>query len=108
VTEVITRYIGHRPRHPKTNPEPQDEPALLRSNAFSRFTAREFAMEFERDVSSIIGHVYSMSVSPKSAFGNRIGIFEQDLRETLLRANPSGVFKERLETEVTIARVARA
>jgi hypothetical protein len=74
----------------------------------SQFTAREFSLEFERDAPSIIGHVYSMSVSPKSAFGNRIGVFERDLREALLRANPSGVFKERLETEVTIARVARA
>jgi hypothetical protein len=42
--------------------------------------------------------------SPRSAFGDRTAFFERDLTDALLRANPSGVFKERLETEVLIAR----
>jgi ubiquinone/menaquinone biosynthesis C-methylase UbiE len=103
-SEVIARYLGARPRHPRTNPEPQNEPALLRSAAFSRFTASEFAMDFERDVPSIIGYVYSMSVSPRSAFGERVAAFERELSEALLRASPSGVFREHLETEVIVAR----
>jgi SAM-dependent methyltransferase len=107
-SEVIARYLGHRPRHHQTNPEPENEPALLRSGAFSRFAAREFAMDFERDVPSIIAHVYSISVSPKSAFGKRSAMFERDLTEALLSANRSGVFKERVETEVVIARMTRA
>ena len=61
-------------------------------------------MEFERDVLSIIGNIYSMSTSPKSAFGDRAALFERDLTESLLRSNPSGVFKEQLETQVVIAR----
>lgn len=108
VGEAIARYLGKAPRHPQKHPEPEHEPALLRSSAFSRFTAREFAMDFERDVPSILGYVYSMSISPKSAFGDRIDAFEQDLTEALLAANPSGVFKERLETEVVIARMEQA
>jgi hypothetical protein len=107
-TEIVARYLGHRPRHPRTNPEPENEPALLRCGAFSRLTTCEFAMQYERDVPSIVGHVYSMSVSPRSAFGDRIGSFERELREALLSANPSGVFKERLETQLVIARVPGA
>jgi ubiquinone/menaquinone biosynthesis C-methylase UbiE len=106
-SEVIARYLGPRLRHPRTNPEPQNEPALLRSGAFSRFTAREFSMDFERDVPSIIGYVYSMSTSPRSAFGDRIAAFERDLSAALLRASSSGVFQEHLETEVIVARVTR-
>ena len=45
-----------------------------------------------------------MSTSPKSAFGDRAALFELDLTESLLRSNPSGVFKEQLETQVVIAR----
>lgn len=108
VCEVIIHFLGTPPRHPQKHPEPEHEPALLRSGGFSRFTAREFAMDFERDVASILGYVYSMSISPKSAFGDRIDAFEKDLTEALLGANPSGVFKERLETEVVIARAASA
>ena len=102
--EVIVRFLGDRSRHPMMNPEPTDEPAMLRSRAFSQFTAREFAIDLERDVASIIGYIYSISGSPKSAFGRRIASFERELTEALLRSNPSGVFKERTETEVTIAR----
>ncbi|WP_129646247.1 class I SAM-dependent methyltransferase [Peristeroidobacter agariperforans] len=102
--EVIVRYLGPRARHPQMNPEPENEPSLLRSGTFSRFTVREFSMQFERDVPSIIGNIYSMSTSPRSAFGDRAALFERDLTESLLRLNPSGVFKEQLETQVVIAR----
>jgi ubiquinone/menaquinone biosynthesis C-methylase UbiE len=106
--EVLARYIGHRLRHAQMNPEPENEPALRRSRAFSQFTSREFVMNFERDVPSIIGHIYSMSTSPRSAFGERIASFERDLTAALLDVKPSGVFRERLETAVTIARLMPA
>jgi ubiquinone/menaquinone biosynthesis C-methylase UbiE len=101
--EVIVRYLGPLARRRQMNSEPEDEPSLLRSGAFSRFTVREFSMKFKRDVPSVIGNVYSMSTSPKSAFGDRAALFERDLTETLLNSNPSGVFKEQLETRVLIA-----
>jgi ubiquinone/menaquinone biosynthesis C-methylase UbiE len=102
--EVVVRYIGTQGRHAKMNAEPEHEPALLRSGTFSQFTTREFAMEIERDIPSIIGYGYSTSTSPRSAFGERAPQFERELTEVLLSANPSGVFKERVETEVLIAR----
>jgi ubiquinone/menaquinone biosynthesis C-methylase UbiE len=102
--ELLVGYLGDRPRHQQMNPEPENEPALLRSGMFSRFTIREFSMEFKRDVQSIIGCIYSISTSPPSAFGDRKAFFEQDLTRALLRTNPSGVFEERLETQVLIAR----
>jgi hypothetical protein len=105
---VVARYLGSRLRHEKMNDEPAHEPALLRSGAFSRFTTREFTMELERDAPSIIGCVYSMSISPKSAFGEHAATFEHELTQALLSANPTGVFRERLETEVLIAPVIKA
>jgi SAM-dependent methyltransferase len=107
VHEVVARYLGNRPRHPKKHVELEHEPALLRSDAFSRFATREFAMDIERDVPSIIGYVYSMSTAPKSAFGERASAFERELSQLLLSVKPSGVFRERVETEVLIARVMR-
>ena len=106
--KVVVRYLGPRARHHQMNPEPENEPALLRSRTFSRFTTKEFAMELERDVSAIIGNVYSISTSPKSAFGDRAARFERDLTEALLRSNPSGVFREQLETQVVIVRKSGA
>lgn len=102
---VVARYLGAQRRHANMNVEPEHEPALLRSGTFSRFTTREFAVDFERDIASIIGYVYSTSISPRSAFGDRAPLFEQELTRELLAANPSGVFNERVETEILIARL---
>jgi ubiquinone/menaquinone biosynthesis C-methylase UbiE len=105
--EVVARYLGHRTRHQSMSAESKHEPALRRSAAFSQFTAREFATEFERDVASIIGCLYSMSSSPRSTFGERLAMFERELTEALWRMNPSGVFQERVETEVLVAPIMR-
>ena len=100
---VIDRYLGVRHRHVSMHAEAEHEPALRRSVVFDRFTAREFAMGIDRDVHSIIGYVYSLSTSPRSAFGDRAPQFEQELTRALLAASPSGTFTERVETEVLIA-----
>lgn len=105
---VAARYTGARSRHPKMHAEAKHEPALLRSDTFSRFTTREFAIEIDRDIPSIIGNVYSTSLSPRSAFGERAPLFEHELTKALLAANPAGIFRERVETEVLIARVNRS
>lgn len=104
VHDVIARYVTPQDRHPAKSPELAHEPALLRSAAFREFTATEYAMDFERDIASIIGYAYSMSTSPRSAFGTRIAAFEKELSEELLKISPSGIFRERIETELIVAK----
>lgn len=49
--QIVARYLGQRTRHPKSNPqEPEHEPALVRSEYFSNFTAHEFPSTITRDV----------------------------------------------------------
>lgn len=101
---VVTAFLGKRPRHPGANPqEPEHEPALRRSKHFSDFTVREFHSEIVRDIASIQGYLYSTSGAAKPLFGDRTAEFERALRDALLKLNPSGIFRERLETEVQIA-----
>ncbi len=102
--EVIARYLGKRSRHPDMHPEPKHEPALLRSEFFADFIAREFSTCVERDIRSIIGHTYSLSSSPRSSFGARAPEFEAELTKALLSLNPTGRFIERVDTEVMLAR----
>jgi len=104
--EVVSRYVTPRARHPSKSPELAHEPSLLRSAAFSEFTPTEYAMEFERDIASIIGYAYSMSNSPKSDFGTRAADFERELSSELLKMSPSGIFRERVETELIVAKRA--
>jgi ubiquinone/menaquinone biosynthesis C-methylase UbiE len=106
--EIVTKFLGPRTRHPGANPqEPKHEPALLRSEYFSEFTASEFPITFTRNVESIVGYVYSLSSSTRAAFGDAADIFETELSRALLELNPSGVFTETVETEVVLARKRR-
>lgn len=102
--QVITRFLGKRALHPRANPEREHEPALLRSQSFSVFTSHEFTSEISRDIPSILGYTYSASSSTKAHFGDNLAGFEAALREALLELNPSGLFHERIETEVVVAR----
>lgn len=101
--QVVARFLGPRGRHPMTNAEPEHEPSLQRSKCFSAFTAREFPGDITRDVASILGYLYSASGSARPLFGDRAAEFEAALSEALLSLNPSGVFNERIETEVLVA-----
>jgi len=102
---VITRFLGPRTRHPKSNPqEPTNEPALLRSGSFVEFTFQAFPNTITRDVASIIGCVFSISSSARPLFGKDAETFEAALAKALFDLNPSGIFHERTETEVTLAR----
>jgi hypothetical protein len=100
---VALRFLGPRRPHPRRNPEPTHEPALRRSKHFARFTEQEFTTEIVRDVASIVGCVYSLSYAARPKFGDRAEAFEAALTEALLALDPSGVFHERLETEVLVA-----
>ena len=103
--QIVAKFLGPRNRHPRSNPqEPEHEPALVRSEYFSNFTAHEFPSTITRDINSIVGCVYSISSSAKPLFGDKAKAFEGELTEALLSLNPAGVFKEQVETEVLIAR----
>jgi ubiquinone/menaquinone biosynthesis C-methylase UbiE len=102
--QVVAKILGPRTRHPKSNPqEPEHEPALIRSEYFSNFTAHEFPSTITRDVNSIIGCVYSKSNSARPLFGDNAKAFEAELTKALLSLNPAGVFNEHVETEIVIA-----
>ena len=104
---VIGRFLAPHERGPGANPkEPEHEPALLRSPTFHGFTSQAFAGELTRDIAGVIGYVYSTSGAARPRFGDRAAEFEAELTSALLELNPSGVFKERIETEVIIARKA--
>ncbi len=102
--QIAAKFLGPRTRHPKSNPqEPENEPALVRSEYFSNFAAQEFPSTITRDINSIVGCVYSRSSSAKPLFGDKAKAFEAELTKSLLSLNPAGVFNEQVETEVVIA-----
>ncbi|HEY5007428.1 MAG TPA: class I SAM-dependent methyltransferase [Caulobacteraceae bacterium] len=99
---VVRRYMGEQPWHPQRNREPRHEPALERSQ-FAITSYIEFPTHLTRDLDSIIGCLYSNSSSTRRLLAGRETAFEADIREAMLRLNPTGVFHETLETGVLVA-----
>jgi hypothetical protein len=48
----------------------------------------------ERDIDSLIGHLWSTSFAARPHFGERVDEFEAELRTELLRLHPDGRFVE--------------
>lgn len=103
---VVERFLGPRRPHPGRNAEPEHEPALRRASHFSAFETRTFETAFTRDRGSVLGAVYSLSYAARQRFGDDAPAFETALSEALLAMNPTGLFHERVETEVIVARRA--
>jgi SAM-dependent methyltransferase len=101
--EVLAKFGVHKGWHPSASPERKHEPALLRSVHFSNFTVRAFGTQVVRDIPSVIGCVFSMSYASTVVLGAQAEAFRDDLAAALRDANPSGVFRETLETEVILA-----
>lgn len=101
---IVEAFLGERPHHRLANPELKNEPALERSPDFGPPQFTIFDVTVTREIPSILGCIYSMSVSPPSAFGDRRHAFEAELRAALRDAAPDGRFVETIEIEVTIAR----
>jgi SAM-dependent methyltransferase len=105
---TAARYLGRAGRHPMKHPESAHEPSLLRSGCFCDFTVRAFAFSMRRDVASVLDLVFSSVIATRPMFGDRLPAFEAELTEALLRLDPSGIFEQRIETEVYVARRSRA
>ncbi|MGW4498795.1 class I SAM-dependent methyltransferase [Micromonospora sp. NPDC004336] len=59
----------------------------------------------ERSADDVVAYVFSRSDSAPHLFGDRLSLFERDLRDLLREASPAGVFAEQVpDTEIKIWR----
>jgi len=68
------------------------------------FTVREFDVEHEWTVESLLGFLRSTSVLSRHALGDRHAAFETAVRAALLAADPSGRYRETLRFGYTVGR----
>lgn len=68
---------------------------------------REYGTDHRWGVRETIGYLYSIHFAAPYRLGDRIDAFERELRESLLRLNPEGVFRERIASHLSIARKPR-
>lgn len=105
VKKVVKDWLGEKRRagsgyYQVTEKKHQD---YLRGSQFQRFHFGDFCFEYEWNVDSIIGYLYSTSFCNKTILGDRAKLFERDLKKSLLNLNPEGVFTETIEVSYFFA-----
>lgn len=103
---VIKKWLGEKRRAGGSvyvAPKERHEIVITRS-AFKQMET--YRLEYQRswDMDSLIGHLYSTSFCSIAVLGDKREGFEKDLRETLLKLNPSGKFTEDVAIEAYLAR----
>lgn len=102
---VIQRWLGEVRRAGSstyTNRQERHEVVIARS-PFNRLETYELKYRRRWDIESIIGHLYSTSFCSIAVLGDKREPFEKDLRETLLKLEPSGQFFEDVHIEALLA-----
>lgn len=103
-TEVIQR-VRSRYLPPANLPgqDGQTHAEVFARSPFSDVAVTCFSQLVERDVDSLVGLQLSYSFSAPALLGKALDAFTADLRTELLKANPTGQFREEVLSEVIVA-----
>lgn len=105
VRTVIRRWLGEARRAGTATyvePEERHEEVIARSPFGLMET---YTLDYQRvwNLDGIVGHLYSTSFSSVAVLGEKREPFEEDLRTTLLRIEPSGRFTEDVRLQALLA-----
>jgi hypothetical protein len=104
IVELRRRYLGPDTRAGRSirNSSPDGEDAIFIDAGFA--SAREIIVPdgrvLERTVDDLVAMRFSSSPTAPHLFGDRVGVFEADLRQLLAEASSSGLFSVRLPDNI--------
>jgi hypothetical protein len=107
--EVWDRWVmaGAAAAHPAAHQPVLTSGQIFAGAGFEDVTEDEFDMPHIWTVESLIGYAYSTSVLSRQALGEQVGMFEADLRRTLLACDPRNVYPARVRFWCAVGRRPR-
>jgi ubiquinone/menaquinone biosynthesis C-methylase UbiE len=103
IRQTVKKWLGPERKAGKdgtyTHPKKRFE-AYLKESAFSGYEEANFTVDRSWTLDEIIGYLYSTSLASPTVLGDKKGRFEADLRESLLKIEPTGRFKELATIEI--------
>jgi len=94
--KIVQKYLGEERRAGKNKFKESGErwETIVGRSPFNCVTIKEVAIVRHWNIESIIGYVFSTAFAAPHLFGNQLHKFEQELKNTLLKLNPKGTFRE--------------
>lgn len=105
--EIIQKYLGKKRRAGNsffTNKSNKTFKELLIDSPFNECEEWIHEYTYEWTNESIINILYSTSFASKDLLGDKVQKFENELKTKLLEIEPSGVYKEKIQVEVLLAK----
>ncbi|HEX9896203.1 MAG TPA: class I SAM-dependent methyltransferase [Dehalococcoidales bacterium] len=105
IDKVIKKWLGQERRAGSgfyKQPLRRYEEVISESR-FKKIEFWEHELSIVNDIDWIVGNIYSSSMANPNVLGDRREKFEKDLRETLLKQNPSGKFTSNDKVTAIIA-----
>ncbi|OGN01040.1 MAG: hypothetical protein A3B91_02920 [Candidatus Yanofskybacteria bacterium RIFCSPHIGHO2_02_FULL_41_29] len=105
VAETIKKYLGEKRRAGNSfYQEPKERfEVIIQRSKFQGFEIFSNKYQQRWTTDEIIGFLSSTSYASRRLFGERIDEFEKELRDKLLKLNPSGFFTETVVSEAYLA-----
>ena len=104
VAECLKKHVGdRRPPARRQRPGFTKQHADFLIPAGFRLENFDYPTDFSWQIDEVVGYLHSISFASRGVLGDKYEAFERELRDVLSRANPSGVFHQRLDFFLTIA-----
>lgn len=95
VREVIEKWVGRKRKNSKWMQEKyKGHEEIMKESRFSLIKQGEIKYKKIYSLEEIVGFLYTTSYCNKALLGDRLLLFEEDLKNTLLRINSDGKFEE--------------
>jgi ubiquinone/menaquinone biosynthesis C-methylase UbiE len=105
IQQTVKKWLGEERKAGTegifTHPEKRFE-AYLKESEFGNYEEAHYSIERSWSIDEIIGYMYSTSLASPPVLGEKKDAFEADLREQLLKIEPTGCYKEPVEIVVNI------
>jgi ubiquinone/menaquinone biosynthesis C-methylase UbiE len=104
---VVKKWLGEERRTGQRGQgirKPVDPPheVVIANSKFARQEVYEVPFEKSWTVSSYLGYLYTTAFSLKIFYGDKAEEFEADIKDALLKVEPSGEFKEELKATIHV------
>lgn len=102
--EIIQKYLGEKRRNGSFLEQWKDWEDLLEESPFGGYEewVHDYTLTWTLD--GAVGYLYSTSFARRDMFGDRVEEFEQELKQELLKAEPSGIFREQVKVQVLVSK----
>jgi ubiquinone/menaquinone biosynthesis C-methylase UbiE len=105
IVQVVKKWLGEERRAGSGlyQPPAKRHEEVIKESKFHNLEFWTCPLVFSGDIDGIIGNLYSSSMANPKILGAKKEAFESDLRNTLLKDNPSGQFVSEGRVQVFIA-----